>query len=449
MSQNESSNKNKKIDKIKSSFFSRGLSLAKISISTGAKVAGYGISQMLKENDNDGVLSQVLKSQAKMITNELGELKGSLMKAGQLLSTYGEHFLPAEANQFLKTLQFESPSLEWPEIKKVIDKNLSAELISELEIEHNSLASASMGQVHRATIKSTGEQVVLKVQYPGVDKAIDNDLKALKFILNSLKLLPKDLNLDPIFAEVRDMLVQETNYKTEAELTQFFYEKFADNDQVIVPKVYPRYSTNKILCTSYEEGIQADSPQVLNLAQEERNQLASLFLDIYLREVFLWGTVQTDPHLGNYKVRLDSSADKKHKIILLDFGATRVYDPQFLKSYKQMVRSALFKDPVALREAALQLRFIQEGDDPKLVETFEKFCLQIVEPFQNQEYDWKNTDLPERLSKQVFYIIQNFKLRTPPKEVLFLDRKTGGVFIFLSVLKAKMNSRELIEKYLK
>jgi predicted unusual protein kinase regulating ubiquinone biosynthesis (AarF/ABC1/UbiB family) len=451
----------KELNKIKSSVFSRSLSMAKMTLNAGASLAGHSLKNSFssKEDKADNWKTFVM-NQAEAISGELGELKGSLMKAGQMLSMYGEHFLPAEANQFLKGLQSDSPALAWSAIEPVIKKNLSEEQLSQLEIQKEALSCASLGQVHRARIKATGEEVVLKIQYPDVDKAIDSDLKALKSLLGILKLVPKDFDLDPIFREVHDMLVQETDYKLEARLTQEFYDRVAGDSRFVVAKVYPQFSNRRVLTTSYEPSFRADSPEIQTLPDERRNQIALDFLDLYLKELFYWKTVQTDPHIGNYGIRLGKN--NQHQIVLYDFGATRTYGPEFMVPYQRMIGAALEADETSLRKAAEELQFLDPNDKSELKALFEDFCFEFVEPFLTPDdprlpprvmdsagnYDWKNTDLPQRLSKKVFAVIRQHAWRTPPREVIFLDRKTGGVFIFMSVLRARCQGRELLLKYL-
>ncbi|WP_413568075.1 ABC1 kinase family protein [Bdellovibrio sp. HCB117] len=451
----------KNLDKIKSSMFSRSLSLAKLTIQAGASLASHGVTSALKsKEDKEENWKKLLQNQASLISSELGELKGSLMKAGQMLSMYGEHFLPPEANQLLRSLQSDSIPLTWEAIEPTLKKNLSPEKLAELEIEKEALASASMGQVHRARVKASGESIVLKIQYPNVDKAIDSDLRAIRTLLGTLKLLPKDFDLNPLFAEVREMLVQETNYEIEAQLTEDFYARLKDDARYVVPKVIREYSGPKILATTFERGIRVDDPLIQSLPQDRRNKLAMNFLELYFKEIFEWGVVQTDPHSGNYRIRLNPQGHDQ--LVLLDFGATREYDVEFLNPYRRMVKGSLFNDRELFQSSALDLRFIREGDADELKKLFEEFCFETVEPFiapedpRNQQgrvdkeglYDWKNTDLPQRLSKKAFQIIRHFSWRTPPKEMIFLDRKTGGVFIFLSILRAKIRGRDLLLKYI-
>lgn len=449
------------IKKIKSSVFSRSLSLAKITFQTGASIVQHSVTSTVKTKESkDESWKRLLQNQASLISAELGELKGSLMKAGQMLSMYGEHFLPPEANQLLKSLQSNSVPLSWEAIEPTLKKHLAPEKLALLDIEQEALASASMGQVHRAKIKATGENIVLKIQYPNVDRAIDSDLRALRTLLGTLKLLPKDINLDPIFAEVREMLVQETNYELEAQLTEDFYNLLKNDSRYVVPRVIREFSSTKILATSFEAGLRVDDPLILSLPPERRNKTALNFLDLYFREIFEWGVVQTDPHSGNYRIRINAQGDDQ--LILFDFGATRAYEKDFIEPYRQMIKGSFLNDRDMFLKAALDLRFIHDQDAPELKKLFEEFCLEMVEPFiayddprnsegriaQDGTYDWKNTDLPQRLSKKIFQIIRSHTWRTPPREIIFLDRKTGGVFIFLSVLRAKIRGRDLLLKYM-
>lgn len=439
----------KQLNKIKSSLFRRSLSLTKLTVGTSSKVLGHGLSTLFSDaEDKEQKWQKLLSNQARKLSQELGELKGSLMKAGQMISMYGELFLPPEANEFLKTLQSQSPPLKYSEIEKILKAELGAEKMNELSIEEKAIGSASLGQVHKARIKSTGEWIALKVQYPGVDQAIESDLKGIRSLMKLMNLLPGELQTETLFKEVRSMLKQEVNYRLEAEQTIRYREHLKDDPRFVVPSVNLRYSTGQIIATSFEKGLSPDDPLVQALSSERRNQLSRHFLELYFKELFQWGYVQTDPHLGNYKIRLN--ADGKDQLVLLDFGAVRQYDPQFIEAYSRMIKSSLLRDTEALHQASKDLKFIQEGDSPELKKLFEEFCLMTVEPFISEEaYNWGESDLPKRVTQKALQIITGFPLRTPPREVVFLDRKTGGVFIFLSVLKARISGRDLIDRFLK
>lgn len=414
-----------------------------MTLGTGAQIAGHSISQIFSSPEfKEKKWNALLLKQSQKLTEELGLLKGSLMKAGQLLAVYGEYFFPPEANQFLKSLQSDSPAVAWPEIERILKSELG-ENYKLLIIQTESIGSASLGQVHPAEIVSTKNKIAVKVQYPGVSQAIRSDLKAIKTILKLLQLLPADLDMDSLFVEIQSMLEQELNYSTEADYTEKYSQLLQNDNRYRVPKIYRDFSTQQILTTSLESGVRADSPQVLNRSQEDRNLLAENFLDLYFKEIFEWGLVQTDPHLGNYLI-------DGNQIVLLDFGACRQYDEKFLSSYRKMIKYAILQDAKNLRKVAKELKFIDDSDNADIQILFEKFCLMIVEPFLDKSgvYDWNGTDLPKRATQVLMEIIKKFHLKTPPKEILFLDRKMGGVFIFLSVLKAKINGAKIIAPYL-
>ncbi len=424
----------------------------KLTINTTSSLAIHGVSKVLNsDEEKEEKWQSFLKKQAHVFSSELGELKGSLMKAGQMLSMYGEYFLPREANEVLKTLQAQSPPLEWAVLKKSLEKYLTPEQMDQLDINPKAQASASIGQVHQAKIKATGEVVAIKVQYPDVDKAIDSDLKAIKTLLGILDVLPKNLNTGPLFAEIKDMLTQEMDYSLEAQKTQKFADLLKGDSRFVVPRVYPEFSNKKVIVSSWERGISPDDPLVGALSQERKNKLGEAFLDLYFKEIFVWGMVQTDPHLGNYKIRLNNSEDESlsDQLVLFDFGAVRNYEANFMEPYHRMVKSALVNDLPKLKQAARELNFLKEQDDPELTQLFENFCLQMVEPFISEDpYDWKSSQLPDKLSKIVFTMLKKFEVRTPPREILFLDRKTGGVFIFLKVLGSQINGKKILTPYM-
>lgn len=447
----DNSDKKNKLNQIKSSVFSRGFAVAKIGLNAGLKYAGTKVS--------NSSFDDFLISQAGSITKEIGQLKGSIMKAGQMLSMYGEYFLPPQANDLLKSLQSDSPAVAWPVMSQYLSQSMSAELLAELEIDEEPIGCASMGQVHKAKIIATGEMMALKIQYPDVEKAIDSDVAALRTLLKFTKLLPAGMDLDPVFEQIKGMLRQELDYKTEASLTKEYKEKINNDPRFVVPKVFDRYSNKRVLATEYIEGFRADHPLVQALSQKRRDKLSENFLELYLKEIFEWNLVQTDPHLGNYKIQIDPLGNDR--VVLLDFGACSKFSDQFINTYRRMIKGSItFNEPLFLKAAA-DLGFIIPSDSKEYIKIFSDFCYETVEPFWTVDdprntknkikpdgtYNWKETDLPGRVVKKAVQF-KNFDLRSPPKEILFLDRKTGGVFIFLSVLKANINARKIIDPFL-
>lgn len=453
----------KPLSKIKSGTIARGWALAKLSAGAGARAAGHAVGSLFASEDSKPErLKSLLMAQISALTEELGQLKGSLMKVGQMLSMYGERFFPAEVNAVLKSLQSQSPPLVWESVEPVLKRQLG-ERLGQLEIDRTPLASASMGQVHRGTIRSTGERVAIKVQYPGIDQAIDQDLKALRSILSIAKILPKGHQYDEIFKEVRQMLHQEVDYEKEREATARFRERLSGDPRVIIPRTFDAFCTSRVLVTELIEGIPVDSPEVLALSQERRNHLAQTALEIYLREMFLWSEVQTDPHFGNYRVVLGQGG-APDRLALFDFGAVRKLPRSFIDPYREIGQGAFLRDRKRIERGALQLGFLREEDSQATRDLLIDLCLLISEPFHDHPdsegrklgwmdaegvYDWKRSDLLQRAAKLGTQFALSVKLRTPPREIVFLDRKLSGTFIFLSTLGAKIRGRELLEPILR
>jgi predicted unusual protein kinase regulating ubiquinone biosynthesis (AarF/ABC1/UbiB family) len=452
-----------KLKGIKTGVFSRGVRLARISMGAGTRAAAHAVGSVFaKEEDREERFKKLLMSQVEVLAKELGQLKGTVMKVGQMISVYGESFLPAEANRVLKSLQNESPPLEWPEIEKVLKRQLGEEKLKLLEIDPEPAAAASLGQVHRAKIIRTGEQIALKVQYPGVDLAIEGDLRALKRIVTVSRILPQRDQVESIFKEVRMMLNQEVDYSKELQNTIDYAARLKGDLRFLLPDVYPEFSTKRVLATRFMEGVPVDSEEVAALSQERRNRLGGAFLELFLKEVFDWGVVQSDPHFGNYQVRIDPEGEND-QLILFDFGAIRSFPKRFLEPYQQMARGAAFRNREELERGAHALGFLRSEDSEELKNTFTDLCYLFTEPFVKRSdeapppeetldldgaYDWGKGDLPTRVAKKGSRLIWGSGLRPPPREVVFLDRKMGGVFIFLSVLRTRIKGRELVEKYL-
>lgn len=452
----------KPIEKLKSGMFARGFALARVAVSAGTQTAAHALSTVLdNEEDKAQKLKDLLISQAGRLTTELGQLKGSVMKMGQLVSMYGEQFLPPEVNRILKQLQSQSPPMGWSAIETVLLQELGSERLALLEIEREPAASASLGQVHRARVRATGEQLALKVQYPGVADAIDSDLKTLRTVLSLTALLPKGPNYDLLFEEVRAMLHQETDYLQEAQWTQRFGEWLTRDTRYCVPHVVSQFSTGRVIATTWQDGVAADGPEVKALSQVRRDRLARLFLELYLRELFEFSTVQSDPHFGNYRVRLGSDpSGEQDQIVLLDFGAVRELPESYLTPYTEMTLGAYRQDRIAIIRAGQKLGFLTVDEESAIVDQFVDYCLLIGEPFHTRKtvqpegaqffdeqgrYDWGRSDLPTRVARATPKLVLSMRFRSPPRETVFNDRKIGGVFIFVASLGARLDSRAILD----
>ncbi|HEX4923818.1 MAG TPA: AarF/ABC1/UbiB kinase family protein [Bdellovibrionales bacterium] len=446
----------KTLKKIRSGLMDRGWGLAKTALSVGASTAGHWVGRAFESDKNilDDRLKSLIISQATALANQMHEMKGSVMKMGQMFSVYGEYFLPPEANEVLKSLQSQSLSLEWPVVEKILARELGPKL-HDLEIERTPIAAASMSQVHKAFCKPLDREVAVKVRYPGVEKAIDGDIRMLKTALSFSKLVPQMESLGPVFSEIREMLHRETSFNLEREALTKFKAQFAPDSRFILPDPIPEYSTDAVLCTGFEEGVRIDDPRVLALPLETRNELGRTFLELYFIELFDFRQVQTDPHFGNFAINLDG---QKPRIVLFDFGAVREFSDEFVSGYRQVLRGLIDDDSREFRLGCERTGMFRKPLTEEQWAYFQRFCQEILEPFLNfgprpfqdeqGRYDWSASDLPSRLLSRFLEFKRVFRNHAPPREFIFLDRKASGLFVVLAKLGTCFDARPIMAKYI-
>ena len=453
----------KTLKKIRSSVVARSLTLAKLSAVAGAKAAAQFLATAGADDAKRAEGWQgYLQGQAENLAHEFGKLKGSILKAGQMLSVYGEHFFPPEINDLLKSMQSETPPVEFAVLEKVVRQALGKEKLARLEIDPTPHAAASLGQVHLTRIKGDARTYALKIQYPGVEHAIGSDLASLRTILSVMKVVPRGPSYDAIFDEIKAMLHREVDYGLELTATADFRALLSGDPRFIVPEPIPEFSARHVLMTTYEEGVRLDGDEVKALSQDRRNQLATAALELFLNEVFVWGKVQTDPHFGNYRVRLDDGTGIGDRWVLYDFGAVRDFPKPFLGNYYRLIHSGLGHDRDGFAQAAGGLGVLLEDDLPDVREALYRLGRMVLEPFEasapsidakpffdaNGAYDWGRSDLPKRTVASGLKIVFNSRPRSPVREIIFLDRKLAGVFTVIANLKARIAGRPLLLRHL-
>ena len=461
-----SSNSKQSIDNLKTSGFERRLSIAKTSLNVGRRWAGNSVSGIFLDKKARTARNQAfMEAQAQYVAEELGKLKGSVVKIGQMLALYGEHVLPREITRALQTLNDDTATLSWSKIEQNL-QHILGDKLKELKVDPLPIGTASLAQVHRATVIATGEEVVLKIQYPGVAEAIDSDLALFKRLLKVSNVVPQTRSLDTWFEEIRDLLHNEVNYTVEAATTERFYGRLQNDPRYVVPKINRDYSSKRLLCMSYEPGVTITSDVLKSLPAERRNAIGQSAIEIMMQEIFVWGEMQTDPNFGNYLVRLsDSNAtgdDKIDKLILLDFGAIRQFDYNLLTIAHALLRAGYYHDHIAMMAAMTGYEFFDTMSQQVKANVASLFLL-ATEPFSNPDlnpdiprycldnqnrYVWAKTKLHSRISANARRAMQSFEFNLPPKEFMFISRKFIGAYTFLTVMDVHTDSNTLVKPYL-
>ncbi|UOG19284.1 AarF/ABC1/UbiB kinase family protein [Acinetobacter sp. PK01] len=456
------SDQNDKLKQLKTSSMDRRLSIAKASLLAGTRWAASNATSMFSsEAEKEKKRKQAMKEQANYLVAEIGKLKGSIVKIGQMMALYGEHFLPEEITQALNTLNNQTVALAWPAIKQHLEQQLG-DKIHELTIDHEPLGTASLAQVHRATRKSDGLELVLKIQYPGVADAIDSDMSLFKNMLKLTRMVPQTREFDQWFDEVREMMHREVSYDIEAATTRRFAERLKDDPRYIVPEIIDEFCTDQILCMTFERGVPINSPVMLSLPQNRRNLLGEASLEIAVREIFEWGEMQTDPNFGNYLVRLGDGEQQPDQIVLLDFGAIRQFDQHLLSVARNLIHAGYLHDPQAMVNAMTGYEFfdsIPQSIKPDMAKVFLLATEAFSCPANNKDlpagvmdehyrYDWKKSLLHSRVMQQASKSMASRYFSVPPKEFMFISRKFIGAYTFMTVIDAKTNVRDMIKSFI-
>ena len=304
------------------------------------------------------------------------------------------------------------------------------------------VAAASIGQVHRARL-ADGREVAVKVQYPGVARSIDSDVANVGALVRMSGLLPRGFDLAPYLDEARRQLHEETDYLREGRHLAAFATRLATAPAFAVPGFVADWSTRQVLTMSFVEG--APIEQAAGQPPAVRDRIATALIDLALRELFEFGEMQSDPNFANY--RHDAATGR---IVLLDFGATRRIDPRLAGHYRRLIAAGLAGDRDALAKAAGEIGLLP-GDPAadhsrRILDLIGMaFGALVAAPV----FDFAATDLPRRMQAEAAALAAAGFVPPPvPIEVLYLQRKFGGLFLLARRIGARAPVRRLLEDHL-
>jgi predicted unusual protein kinase regulating ubiquinone biosynthesis (AarF/ABC1/UbiB family) len=443
---------------------SLGVSLAGVRV--GGAFAIDGVLQKLKSGE-DKAPSAFARREARHFVAELGRLKGTYVKIGQMFALLGEHFLPPVLTEALHELESQTEALPWDEIKPVLQSTLG-DRFAELKIERTALAAASLAQVHRATVISSGETICLKIQYPGLAEVIDTDFDTVVRMLLLARWVKTGRELDDWLESMRVQLHHEIDYAREALMTDRMAVHVAQcNDTVTkgsaryhVPVRHPRYCTDNVLALEYVEGYLVTRSEVAQLSQSRRNALGRHMLELFFLELYQWGLLQTDPNFGNYLVRPDDSTTNADALVLLDFGSILECDKGFLLHFGNAILAGQEGNRALLVESLMGLGCLHDASGKEATESFSQFCIDLLEPLRapqdlpkkylnkKGEYCWGTSQLLRRAGKNAASSAASLQFTVPSRDFAMIARKLTGVFTFISVLNAEFNAHDMAQDYI-
>lgn len=377
------------------------------------------------------------------IADRLAEMRGAAMKIGQLISMDSGEVLPAELAQIMARLRDDAHFMPPAQLKRVFNEHWPEGWIRQFrQFNVRPIAAASIGQVHRGVLKD-GRDMAIKVQYPGVAESIDSDVANVGGLIRMSGLLPKGFDLAPYLEEARQQLHDETDYLSEARFLSAFRELLATDSRFALPELHEGWTRKNILSMQFVEGHAIEGAE--NLPQTTRDEIATALIDLVLKELFEFGLMQTDPNFANYRYNPDTG-----KIILLDFGATRHLAPEISQNCRALMRAGQREDRDMMREMSLKIGFFVADTEARHQEKIlDMMSLVFAEMNKADSFDFSGTELSKRLQREGIALAEQGFIPPPlPIDVLFVQRKFGGVFLLASKLRARLDLKTLFAAHL-
>jgi predicted unusual protein kinase regulating ubiquinone biosynthesis (AarF/ABC1/UbiB family) len=383
-----------------------------------------------------------LRKAAERILGTLGELKGAALKLGQALAMDPDA-LPAEARRIIAKLLAQAPQrMSFDQVAEVVRAELGRapdELFAEFEREP--LAAASLGQVHGARL-GDGREVVVKVQYPGVDRALESDLANAAVLVRGLSLTGETLDGRPYYEEVRASLLREIDYVQEAEQCRAYAQAARAYPELAVPEVVDDFSSVRVLCLTRLRGPHLIDLMESNAPDQERYRVGRLLAFAIWGPFYAARRIHADPHPGNFLVLPDG------RLGVLDFGATKVLSEPFAATYRGFLEAnAQGKRAFDVGPLLERAGFRFTGDDREEAYAFCQRLADIVErPIENEEYDFGAdsmvTDVRRLFQSHPRMVLA---IKPPPEAILFY-RAATGLAHDLRLLKVRGRFRPILRE---
>jgi predicted unusual protein kinase regulating ubiquinone biosynthesis (AarF/ABC1/UbiB family) len=433
----------KTIDYIPTSKIERATKL----VQTGAKVGVNYIKYYGEKMVNPTMTRDKLnEDNAEDIYDGLKSLKGSALKVAQMLSM-DKSFLPQAYVEKFSLSQFSVPPLSAPLVLKTFKANFGKtpyEIFDEFNA--NSVNAASIGQVHVAM--KNGKKLAVKIQYPGVANSISSDLAMVKPIaIRMFNLQGKDS--DKYFKEVEDKLIEETNYLLELKQSEEVVEACKKIDNLVFPKYYSKYSSEKIITMDWMTGIHLSEFTNKNTNQEVANTVGQALWDFYMYQIHILRKVHADPHPGNFLV------NPENQLVALDFGCMKEIPNEFYIPYFELINPEVIDNKKLFGEKLFELEILREDDSKEEIEYFTQMFYDLLslftKPFQSENFDFADAaffesiaQLGERFSKDTN--LRKMNGNRGSKHFIYMNRTFFGLYNLMFDLKAKIVVNEF-KKY--
>ena len=425
----------KTIDKIPTNKIQRASKL----MTTGVKVGGnylkyYGKKLVNSETTKD----ELNESNAEDIYDGLKNLKGSALKVAQMLSME-KNIMPKAYVEKFSLAQFQVPPLSAPLVRKTFKRyfgDTPESLYDTFNAE--SVAAASIGQVHKAT--KDGKNLAVKIQYPGVAESISSDLAMVKPVAMKMFNI-KGKDSDKYFREVEDKLLEETDYLLEVEQSKEITDACKNIPNLKFPKYYEELSGERIITMDWMTGQHLSEFTQTNTDRAKAQKVGQTLWDFYMFQMHQLKRVHADPHPGNFLV------DEDANLIAIDFGCVKTVPEEFYVPYFELAKPENINNPEVFLEKMYALEILKMEDSPEetkfFSELFHEMLSLFTQPFHSESFDFsdeeffgKIAELSNKYSKDTE--IRKMNGNRGSKHFLYINRTFFGLYNLMNDLGAKV-----------
>ncbi len=364
----------------------------------------------------------------------MGYLRGAIMKVGQLLANYPD-VVPQEFADVLGRLHFQAPPMHFSLLREFVRNELGDDPENIFDdFEPEAFAAASLGQVHRGRLKQSGQRVAIKIQYPNIARTIRDDLRNMKAIIAPMRLGSDWDNIELQFDDIRRMLDLETDYEQEAEHMRIARLAFTAADEVVVPKVFPEFSTKRVLTMQYLQGTHLNEFLETNPPQELRDRHGRQIAFASFRLSYGSHLLYADPHPGNFFFMTDG------QLGLIDFGCCYQYSEADV-DYLNEEERAMYGDRDMVRRALIRGTDMtpKQQKDQSRMKLLEQWCDWLWEPLLHEgAFDFGDPTYFRRGVELYGEILKRRYVRSLPINT-WLVKNFFGLRAILTQLKARVD----------
>ena len=377
------------------------------------------------------------------IADRLSHLRGAAMKLGQMISMDAGDMLPPELAEIMARLRQNAHRMPPQQLQQVLATQWGKDWRTRFaRFDATPIAAASIGQVHRALTRD-GRDLAIKVQYPGVRDSIDADVDNVATLLRVSGLLPRNLDIAPLLVAAKQQLLEEADYIREGGQMALFGDLLTGSPGYVVPVLDREFTTPQVLAMGFVDGRPIES--LIDASQDVRDAAMRSLIALVLRELFEFGTMQTDPNFANYRYQPETG-----RLVLLDFGASRPVAVATSEGYLALLGATIAADRDRVLDAALAAGFVGLGaiahHRTRIVRMID---VVIGEMTKAGPFDFGDRGFAEILRDQGMDIAADQTAwHIPPADILFVQRKISGTALLAARLKARVDVRAMIAPYL-